>query len=1016
MPLEHTSPNLNRTRHQSHRTTLIWGLIVASLLSSHSGENRSSLRVNVTQKGTLGVSERRNFDFYLGEQQFALVSIEQVDSDISVSIDQNGKTLDIDEFEYGTEIVPILSQEPATIRLKIHALGPQAPFTIRWEYTRPKRESDDRWLKAALDSTYSKAALRRGNSSDIVEAIRSDEMTVQLWHELGEARGESRTFIKLGDARYRINDLEEARKAYADAVDICSSRNDLFCISEGLNNIGLCDWGLGNLDDAISALTRALDGWTKLNFPYGRAASLNNLGLLYWQYSGEWQKAINQYEDAAAIFHDKDPRSEAFSLNNIGLVYTALAEYTQAVQYLDSARRLLLDGDNHLELGRTLINLGRAQFLSGDSATALLAIEQALEEIRKQPNELTRADALNNRGQIMIGLNRLEDAQKELTEAVEIYHGLGDRIGTASALHHLGVALLRREKLDSAQVYLNRALESRRALRLKEDQTETLFMLAQLDQKRRRLEGAVARLRQAMEITESLRIAVAGSTFRSSYFSKKQDYYGLSVELLMQLHALNPARGFDRQAFEVAERARARSLLDSLAESPASIRNGSGVDHNLLLRQDFLQKRLRYQSQKLLSSEPDEAHLAVLDSTIDELHRIEAEIRHKSPRYAALVAPKAGSLVEIQKHIETNTLVLEYMLGHAQSVVWAVSRDSFRAFELPSRSELEHDAKRLVDLFARGPGYRGPDEQKEVNQLLSSLGRKLLGPVDGLKNAKTVAIVAEGVVQYVPFAALLLESQGNAESFGLSHEFVLLPSASTLLVLDPHANDNPHDLIAMVGDPVFDTQDSRVKIDVSSANSAVPSLPRLAFGKVEASCIARSCPVGQCRFMLGFDARKNALENGELSSFQILQLSTHALVDDRRPELSRIIFSRVDEHGRLVDGSLLLSDLYKLPKLRASLAMLSACQTALGKDVRGEGVINLARGFMYAGVRNVGVTLWPVDDESSAQFMCAFYHALFEDQGSVPGALLVARRTIAAEKRWADPTHWAALELVGPGN
>ena len=153
--------------------------------------------------------------------------------------------------------------------------------------------------------------------------------------------------------------------------------------------------------------------------------------------------------------------------------------------------------------------------------------------------------------------------------------------------------------------------------------------------------------------------------------------------------------------------------------------------------------------------------------------------------------------------------------------------------------------------------------------------------------------------------------------------------------------------------------------------------------------------------------------SAEFGQYRIIHLATHGLLNSTHPELSGIVLSLVDQHGQPQDGFLRLHEIYNL-KLPAELVVLSACQTALGKEVRGEGLVGLTRGFMYAGAPRVVASLWKVDDKATAELMKRFYQAMLGEQRMRPAAALRAAQVeMLKQKEWEDPYYWAAFVLQG---
>jgi CHAT domain-containing protein len=161
-----------------------------------------------------------------------------------------------------------------------------------------------------------------------------------------------------------------------------------------------------------------------------------------------------------------------------------------------------------------------------------------------------------------------------------------------------------------------------------------------------------------------------------------------------------------------------------------------------------------------------------------------------------------------------------------------------------------------------------------------------------------------------------------------------------------------------------------------------------------------------------FEASKATATGGSLNQYRIVHFATHGLINSRHPELSGIVLSLVDEQGMPQDGFLRLHDVYNL-KLSADLVVLSACRTALGKDVKGEGLIGLTRGFMYAGAPRVVASLWDVKDEATAELMKRFYEGMLRRRMTPAAALRTAQLSMAKEKRWEAPYYWAGFVLQG---
>jgi CHAT domain-containing protein len=187
---------------------------------------------------------------------------------------------------------------------------------------------------------------------------------------------------------------------------------------------------------------------------------------------------------------------------------------------------------------------------------------------------------------------------------------------------------------------------------------------------------------------------------------------------------------------------------------------------------------------------------------------------------------------------------------------------------------------------------------------------------------------------------------------------------------------------------------------------------RLPFSRQEAEAVAAVVPKSEMLQALDFRASRSTALSPDLSQYRIVHFATHGLLDSRHPELSGLVLSLVNKQGRPENGFLDLQDIYNM-NLAADLVVLSTCETGLGKEVDGEGLMGLTRGFMYAGASRVMASLWKVSDAGTAQLMSRFYRAMEEEGMRPTAALRAAQIQMWREKRWSDPYYWAAFQIQG---
>ncbi len=777
---------------------------------------------------------------------------------------------------------------------------------------------------------------------------------------------------------------------------------------------------------------------------------------------GDRQQALNYYKQALSWNQTlADRPKQAVILNNIGAVYYALGEKQQAIDYynqvlsliremgdrpeasinLSNISDILANSDTSLDdrtpEATTLNNIGLAYNDLGEKQKAKEYFNQALPLFRAMGDRTKEATILNNIGLVYSDLGEKQTALDYYKQALDLTPKMGDRRGEAHTLNNAGITYSELGNQQKAEEYFNQALPLFRAVGDRHGEALTLYNMANIKGDRGNLIAALTDIETSIKIIENLRTKITNHELRISYFATVQDYYQFYIHLLMELHKTNPKSGYDRKALEASESSRARTLLELLQEANADIRQG--VAPELLQQERNLQQQLDALETRRIETISRPNHTPQQQAELDQKRQtflaqyqdIQTQIRSTSPRYAALTQPQPLTLAQIQQQIlDENTILLQYSLGKERSYLWAVTKTSITSYELPKQVDIEKAARNFRDAVTN-PRYRNiPDRVAEANNTLSQI---ILQPVAAQLGQKRLLIVGDGILNYLPFAALSLpETPGKNPNPPLivDREIVLLPSASTLGILRQNYNDRqpPTRTLAMLADPVFSADDRRVKTQSNSANpQAIESvnlglsrssranniqLSRLQFTRQEAQVIQALVPANSRTASLDFAASRAAATSQNLSQYKIIHFATHGLANSTNPELSGIILSLVDEKGNPLNGFLRLTDLFNL-KLAADLVVLSACQTGMGQIVQGEGMVGLTRGFMYAGAQRVVVSLWTVDDERTAALMESFYKGMLQKGLTPAAALRAAQLEMWKQEKWKSPYYWAAFTLQG---
>jgi CHAT domain-containing protein/tetratricopeptide (TPR) repeat protein len=810
--------------------------------------------------------------------------------------------------------------------------------------------------------------------------------------------------------------------------------------------------------------------------PHLEAITHDNIGYVLGR-MGRLQESLDAHVRALAYFRKAGPRrSEAVVLSRLAGVWNEVGELTRALEVQQEALDVYRSIDDRISEARGL-NLRAAWLLeNGDVDAARAAVERAqtLNDVDQVP--INTANTNEVLAKIHEARGEYSKAIELAARSHEQFRSLGFHQGEATTLVLLAAAHLAEGRPDEARTYATRAAAASEASRIWTIDADARVVLARAARVAGNLDAAREHVETALERIERARATLGGAELRTSLTARYQELYEEHADLLMALHRSRPGDGFDRVALEASELSRARSLLDVLTAGAAEIRgrvDGALLDRERDLRlrlddKDVLARDARAEGRTFDAARLDR-EMAALAA---DLQLVDSQIAANSPAFSALTRPRSLSAHRIQGEVlDADTVLLEYSVGKERSWLWGVTATEIVTFELPGRTAIEPLVRNLLELLTtrqrRDPRVGSAESLRRVKAAdvrlegrLSVLGQTLLGPVAarlrGDWRRKRLVVVASGPLQYVPFAALRIPNSADSPDAGPrprlvdDHEVVTAPSASVIGALrqepdtrraDPGAAAGPQarrSTLAIVADPVFDASDPRVRRPQQPAADRRPShdragdmpsvaqaeaervlagvrggqLARLPFSRGEAQALLSLVPPGAATVTLDFAANRAWANAAPLGRYRILHFATHALIDTRQPQLSSIVLSLVDEQGRPRNGFLRMHDIYNR-ELPVDLVVLSACQTALGREVRGEGLVGLTRGFMYAGARRVVASLWQVDDQATAELMTRFYRHMLRGGRRPAAALRAAQRELAGYPRWAAPYFWAGFVIQG---
>jgi CHAT domain-containing protein len=662
--------------------------------------------------------------------------------------------------------------------------------------------------------------------------------------------------------------------------------------------------------------------------------------------------------------------------------------------------------------------LAEANFANGNRAAAADAIDRALALYGQSGDRSGLAETQALHGRMLHATGENDRALEIFAQVLPVLRDVHNRLAEARVLTSWAAVDVDRNQPAAALLEVEQALRLTRLIANPAAEQQAMYVRALALRQQNRLDEAIASIAAVTDGVETARSAIQRSELRTSYVATVRGYFDLEIDLLQQ-------NGESAAAFEVSERARARTLLDGLAESAAKIRKG--VDPDLLARQRTVQAQLNakenYRTQIALRDGETSARATAIGRDVARLveqwDEIRAKIRNSSPAYAQLQAPEPTTLQRIQKTLlDPGSVLVEYHLGPARSYAWVIDRTSITVRQLPAANEIDEIARAYHNLLSADIAPLAAADRIRRTTRVNALGGRLAAlvwkPIESRVASRRVLLVPDGVLQYVPFAAL---PRSGGEPLIVHNEVVYLPSASVLESIRQHSRPmRPHPIAAVFADPVFSKNDPRL---TTSRDTSAPAQTRAAdgglygrlrFSRDEADAIDALAP--DAFTAVDFVAAKQTVMTRDLRTYQVVHFATHGSLNTQRPELSGLVLSLVDANGKPTDGFLRLHEIYNLD-LDADLVVLSACRTALGREVYGEGLIGLTRGFMYAGASRVVSSVWNVDDRASARLMALFYDAMFTRHLSPASALRDAQLSLLRQARWADPHYWAAFGIQG---
>jgi tetratricopeptide (TPR) repeat protein len=828
---------------------------------------------------------------------------------------------------------------------------------------------------------------------------------------------------------------------------------------------------LGKGAEALALMNEALQGAQRIGQKKEIAGVLRDFISYYWILC-DYHEALKYAEQCLSLMREtNNPNGQAACLNYMGIFYGSLADYSKSLEYYQSAMELYKKTGAEISVAICLGNIGGSYVDIGDEQNALPLLEQSIRILEKSPYPKAVASYLGTLGEAYRRLGKTGEALKQYDRALQILKDLKTEEHQISfILCKIGNVYYEADNYPEALKYYEESLQINTKLFKEETRAgnligvgflhlkmghdddarkcfeNSLAMSRKIDRidivwraesglgsvclKKGLLTDALLHFRRAVTAVEKMRGQLRLEEEKIGFLKDKTEAYAGLIDVLSLLHERDPRRGYDAEAFQCAESAKSRALLDI-------IQQGMIFDNLTAIHPEFrrkyvvneknLEEKHSELSEEFMKAEKNEqaGRMAALENEIVVLEREKSglmeEMKGKYPEYYELTNPRSLDPKAIRSRVlKDGQLLAEYFVAEDKIYVWALTRTKFefRTIAL-SRKSLESALGRISPLFARKKqGTNEKVDQKWANlrpdplrEFCKILLEEPLGPL--IRDCNELIIVPDDLLCYFPFEILVDKIEGRqihylAESHPVSYAY-----SSGMLNPDLRRTRKAGGDLLAFGNPDFGTRPGKAIVDwIGSLGFLKPILRGDGFEPLPhaESEVRGIAPYFQHPSVFtGREATERCFKE-KAPDFKIIHLATHHLTSDRQPMYSKIVLAQAEDGGE--DGYLQTYEIYNL-QLNADLVVLSGCGTGLGKLSRGEGLIGMSRAFLYAGAPSLVVSLWPVEDESTALLMKSFYAHLKQGMGKSEALQRAKIELIRTNASYSDPFFWGPFVLIG---
>jgi len=754
----------------------------------------------------------------------------------------------------------------------------------------------------------------------------------------------------------------------------------------------------------------------------------HSLANVYFD-QGDYDQALRCWEKDLAICRAKlgeQHLSVGYNYNNIGNACQMKGDFDQALRFLEksvSIKRAIL-GEQHSDVAMGYGNMGEIYRKKGDEEQALHFYKKALAIHLASPG--TYDDEL---AETYISMGELLESQGAYDQAMAFYQSA------------IGVSVLEfspRTPRDNPA--LNKILFEQTLLAALAKKARALAgRFDKLPRRRNDLEAAVLTCQLAAQLIDQMRHGYKAEDSKLFLAEKAADIYDHAIQTALRLYSETQSQEHAHAAFVFAEKSKAGVMREALSEAEA--KQFAGIPDSLLARERQLRLDLAFYEKSLgeeqLNREgQNSSKIALWQDKVFGLEQAYDALLQRFEKdypdyYNLKYQLQTVSVPEAQQLLDDHTALVEYFTGKDSIFIFAITNDDFIIKTSAKDSLFAQQIEQLRQGLIK-------QDFAQYAQAAHRLYQTLLAPVTGMLNGKNLVIVPDGALSAIPFETLLTRAVnpiGGLKDYSTlpylieSHAMSYAYSA-TLLEQEQRRRPREASRDYLAFAPVFaeGLPAGTRGADFVKKNLAADSLPEAVrlrsflpatkkevtgiFARFEDSYNFVERWLGnKSRVYLEREAKEEKLKSPQLSSYRFLHFATHGLVNDKNPKLSGLILAQEDTASQ-EDGILHLGEIYNL-HLNADLAVLSACETGLGQFAKGEGIIGLTRGFLYAGAQNVLVSLWQVSDMTTADLMVDFYDKLLGGMSKAEALAEAKRQMIRRDPGYAKPYYWAPFVLIG---